>query len=431
MTGGNGIGLHRDAVWPLLLAALFLAVSFAVVDVWAGEEGSDIAVYARYGDEIMQGAVPYRDLRIEYPPGSLGMIVPPAVLAQDASRYGDAFVLLAGFFLIVTLLVTWWSLVSFGDRGIGLLGRLLPVACVLYLLGPIAAQRLDPLPAMLVSVVLLLTVGERLIAGSFVAGVAVATKLYPAVLMPSVLKRSHRLGGPTAVVRTLAWFVLGVALVVFPFALLGGADGLLDVLRYHLQRPLHMETVGASGALFLHVVAGFDVGLSSGYGSMNLGGARGEAIDALQAVALLVALAWVAFRTAQIGGSRSGAVLASAASLTTLLALGKVLSPQYLVWLLPAVPLVRGRLGLIATVWLMITCFMTQVWYERYYVPVVRALDSFGILVLVARNAMLLVLLVLLIYGMEREASGMRARRPKVQAAAGGGRLVAPSGDET
>jgi len=32
---------------------------------------TDTGTYARYGDAIADGAVPYRDFRLEYPPGAL------------------------------------------------------------------------------------------------------------------------------------------------------------------------------------------------------------------------------------------------------------------------------------------------------------------------------------------------------------------------
>ena len=408
---------RRDTFVSLVLAILLLLASFALTDVWgAGEEGSDVALYAGYGEAVMQGSFPYRDLRVEYPPGTLAVIVPPAALSDDPFAYGDIFVLLAGALFAATVAATWLSLVELGHRRAGLLGRLLPVACAPLLLGPVAVQRLDPLPALLVSVALLLAVLDRLAFSSFVTGLATATKLYPAVLLPALLTRSRRIGGARAAARALVWFAVGVVLVVLPFVLFGGSDGLVHVLRYHADRPLQIETAGASAALFLHVVSGFDVGLATGYGSVNLGGARGQVIGAAQTVVFLVTLAWLVVRTTRIATTLTGLLLASAALITSLLALGKVLSPQYLVWLLPVIPLVRGRLGLIATAWLAATCVVTQVWYEHYYVPVTKGLDSVGIVVLVTRNGMLVLLLVLLVVGVEREArrraDDVRSRRP-------------------
>ena len=48
-------------------------------------------------------------------------------------------------------------------------------------------------------------------------------------------------------------------------------------------------------------------------------------------------------------------------------ALGKVLSPQFLIWLVPLVPLVRGRRGLAAAAMLGAAMLLTQAWFPDRY----------------------------------------------------------------
>jgi hypothetical protein len=50
-----------------------------------------------------------------------------------------------------------------------------------------------------------------------------------------------------------------------------------------------------------------------------------------------------------------------------MVALGKVFSPQYLIWLVPLVPLVRGRRGIVASVLLFGALGLTQTWFPAGY----------------------------------------------------------------
>ena len=51
----------------------------------------DIPVYRAYGNAIEDGAVPYRDIRPEYPPGALPAFVLPALVSDDEEGFRDAF----------------------------------------------------------------------------------------------------------------------------------------------------------------------------------------------------------------------------------------------------------------------------------------------------------------------------------------------------
>ena len=67
-----------------LAAALFL-VSWGLLHTGWYDDGEivDIPVYALYGNAIESGAVPYRDIRPEYPPGALPAFALPALLSDD------------------------------------------------------------------------------------------------------------------------------------------------------------------------------------------------------------------------------------------------------------------------------------------------------------------------------------------------------------
>jgi hypothetical protein len=91
--------------------------------------------------------------------------------------------------------------------------------------------------------------------------------------------------------------------------------------------------------------------------------------------------------------------------------LGRVLSPQYLIWLLPLVPLVEGRTGRRATFLLVVGLLLTNVWYPAHYLDVILHLDSGSIVLLVARNVVLTALLVTLLAAVGAPRGRLRAMR--------------------
>jgi hypothetical protein len=74
-----------------------------------------------------------------------------------------------------------------------------------------------------------------------------------------------------------------------------------------------------------------------------------------------------------------------------------VLSPQFLIWLVPVVPLVRGRRGLVATGLLLVAVVLTQLWFPFRYWDYVNNFDVTASWLVLSRNVILLALAVLLV----------------------------------
>jgi hypothetical protein len=82
--------------------------------------------------------------------------------------------------------------------------------------------------------------------------------------------------------------------------------------------------------------------------------------------------------------------------LTAFVALGKVLSPQFLIWLVPLVPLVRGRRGLVASGLLALAMALTQLWFPYRYWDLALRFDEVASWLVLVRDLVLLALLALL-----------------------------------
>src|SRR5581483_594735 len=81
---------------------------------------------------------------------------------------------------------------------------------------------------------------------------------------------------------------------------------------------------------------------------------------------------------------------AAAASVATFVAFGKVFSPQYVIWLIPFVPLVRSRL---ASLLLVVVLVATQLYFPAHYSGLLD-LRPWVTWLLLARNLVVVVLAV-------------------------------------
>jgi hypothetical protein len=145
--------------------------------------------------------------------------------------------------------------------------------------------------------------------------------------------------------------------------------------------------------LALHHLFGLAVHWKSSHGSQNLVGTGPDAIGALETVLQVCALLAVWWLFARGPGGREELVRASAAAVVAFVALGKVLSPQFLIWLVPLVPLVRGRRGLQASALLGLALVLTQIWFPFRYWDLVFSFDQVSSWLVLARDLVLLALL--------------------------------------
>ena len=348
-------------------AALFL-FCFALVHVWFWAHGqiSDIPEYKQYGDEIVHGGlVPYRDFAVDYPPGAL----PAFVVPELAGAYTTAFEL----FIAACGLVV-----------IGVVERIQPraawfVAISPLLVGSTIYTRFDLWPALLATAALAALVANRDKLGWGILGVAIAAKAWPLVLVPLAFvwswRRGHRLA-PLVGAATLCAIVL-------PFVALS-PHGVWASVDNQASRPPQIESLGAS-----FVTTFGHPSVVDSHGSQNIAG-HDWLGTASVIVAILVLLAlWFAYAR---GAQTSARLLRYAAAATcAFVAFDKVLSPQFLIWLVPLVPLVRGRRGLVAATLLAAALVLTQVWFPwRYW----DYADNFHLAgVVLARDLVLVALL--------------------------------------
>jgi hypothetical protein len=355
----------------------------------------DTVEYHRYGSAIVDGKVPYRDFGVEYPPGALPAFAAPAVGKPSFSLYNREFqvlMALCGAGALAAMAVVLRSLNASVQRTVAALGFF---ALAPLVLGSVILYRYDLWPAALTvaGIAGILAARQRL--GFAALGLGIAAKAFPAVVLPPALVYVWRTRGRREALVSLGVAAVVVAVVVVPFLALA-PHGVWESIVHQASRPLQIESLGSAVLLAAHDLGGLALTLDSSHGSQNLGGslpdAVGAASSALLAAALLVT--WLAAVRGPVTAERL--VQYAAASVVAFAAFGKVLSPQFLIWLIPLVPLVRGRRGLVASGLLALALLLTQVWFPIRYWDLVH-FEAFPSWVLLARDLVLVALLAVLI----------------------------------
>jgi uncharacterized membrane protein len=214
------------------------------------------------------------------------------------------------------------------------------VALAPLALGPTVLNRYDLWPAALLAGGLAALVAGRTTIGLGVLGAAVIAKGYALAAAPPALLYAWGRGGRYELKRGATALFATILVVAAPF-LVTGPGGLRHALRSQTGRGLHIESLGGSilaaadrlGLYSADVVSGFAFEL------------HGSLPDAVATMATLVQFAavvtvWILYRRGPATGQRL--VVAAAAAVVGFAAFGKVLSPQFLIWLVPLVPLGEG-----------------------------------------------------------------------------------------
>ncbi len=405
----SGLALRVTALaTPLLLGAL----SVPSGGLFRGAKFRDLHLYHEYGNALLDGRLPYRDVFVEYPPGAIPLFVAPS-LAPDGA-YDALFKVLM---TLCSIAAIYCVALVLARRGAGVLhvgAAALFLALVPIALGPVSLNTYDAWPAVLTVGALVALVYRRGAIAGGLLGAAFAAKLYPIVLLPLALLHLGR----GAAARVLAAFAGVAAVLVVPWLALS-PHGVWESLDAQLGRGLHAESLAASvllagdrlGVYDAHVVRRLHPAATRDLAG-DLPHALGYATSALAALAVVAV--WAAYwRRRELG-------VAFAAAVAGFLAFAKVLSPQYLVWLIPLAPFGGAE----AAVLLVTALALAQSWYFDY--PQLWAVGS-QVWTLLARNLVLVALYALLLWKTSTPSRsktsfqpGFRRRRTSAAAAGSG-----------
>ncbi|HEX6388738.1 MAG TPA: glycosyltransferase family 87 protein [Solirubrobacteraceae bacterium] len=353
-------------------------------------EINDLYVYSVFNDLLGDDKVPYRDFGFEYPPLALVPIALPDLLGGSYETW-----------FAIAMLVCALACQELLRALAGPLAAWAWVAMPLAL-GAQVRTHFDLAAIALVLGALLAYARERPRAAFVLLGVGTLVKLFPLVLAPVAASWLWGRGRGTAA-RDGLLLCAGVVVAGFlPFVVLGGVD---DMFRFHLERPVQIESLAASALFALggSYVTGAPV-RPDAFKSNGLDGGHADLVLALSTVALVAVLV-LAIVVAARATSERHLIRCALLALLAFVTFGKVLSPQYMIWLAPFAVLAltagdRAVAGLLVA-----AIVLTQVWFPSRYFDLVG--EDGNIVALVAvRNLLLLAALVAV------ASRATRSRRP-------------------
>jgi Glycosyltransferase family 87 len=367
-----------------LICAFHLAVFVPTIGDWSSILVNDFAPQAQ---AIKGGDLPYRDQAIEYPPLSVPVLIAPIYVDDSTQGFIDGFMweMLACDLAIVVVL----ALALPGDSkrvlsalGIYTVGLLILSDVVLDAslidTGPLALTRFDLVPALFVLGAVLARDRRRSATWSGLLSIGVAVKAFPLFLYPALLRGERN---PRRVIVAGA-----IPLLLCAVAVIAMGDEFGSAITYHTQRALQVESLGASAFEVADKLGASGIATGTGHGGFEI-----QASGATAARWISVLIGALAYLLVVAAGWRSQAsnFEVVAALLAVMVVFAPVLSPQFLLWILPisACAYGLGRENLV----LLVAILFTQITLQNY--DGVDALQGSFVWPLAARNVYLLVYL--------------------------------------
>ncbi|WP_326669281.1 glycosyltransferase 87 family protein [Streptomyces canus] len=369
-------GVRRSLTWLLLTwgvtRLLLLLFVFKVYAFPGPDVTSDVSViYQGWYDVLRTGTFPQSDVTWQYPPAAALAILSPALL--PFLEYTQAFFLMAFAADLAALLLLLYAGMRPGRR---LRGAWVWVAGV-PLLGPTVYSRYDVMVTAVAVAAVLAAARHPKVAGALV-GFGALLKVWPALILVGIRRRSVWASAAATVV-----VVAGLFSVAMP--------GAFAFLTFQRERGTEVESLGS---LVFHIARhhGWQGSVLLNYGSVEFLGPWVTMVStaalALTGMAFGLLLVWRLAATRFEAHTAADAALVAVLMFTTT---SRVISPQYMVWLvgLAAACLCfrASRMGVPAVLVLM-ACFVTVLEFPIWFADVVGSTPR-GIVLLVARNGLL------------------------------------------
>lgn len=197
-----------------------------MVEGLAHPQWGDMQSFQHFGSLILSGQIPYRDFTPEYPPLAL-------ILFTIPQWFGFEWYTLVWFGIVALFTVaTAWLIAKTYGNAWAYLAAVLPLGFILF-------DRFDVVAAFLSLAAVLSAQRGKTALGWGLLSLAILTKIYPLIYVPVLLLLTPRRDYPRAFLSLAAPVLVSVAVIWQ----LGGLSGLPQILTYHKDRGIGLESI--------------------------------------------------------------------------------------------------------------------------------------------------------------------------------------------
>lgn len=365
------------AVWALTRALVLLTV-WQVVTLPGPDVTTDVSVIYRGWAEVLEhGAFPQEDVSWQYPPGAALAVLAPRLL--PFWDYATAFFALA----VLADALTLGLLVRAARRPERRRAGAWVWVAGVPLLGPTAYARYDLMVTAVAVAALLAAVRHPRLAGAL-AGCGALLKVWPVLLLTGV-ERGRR--------TLLSWGAAAVTGLLVTLGFAATMPGAFAFLTFQRDRGVEVESLGA---LVFHLArhAGWEGTVLLNYGSVEFLGPQVDLVGTASLGLSGLAFGWLAWwRLRAVAWTPHTLVDAAFAAVLLFTTTSRVISPQYLLWLvgLAAVACAtRGGRQRVPAALVLAATGVTTLEFPIWFAHVVAS-DALGVTLLALRNGLLVV----------------------------------------
>jgi len=381
--------------WFILVICICYGYSF-FVSMSIFKQDADVKIYFDYATKILGGEIPYKDFFVVYPPFSLLVFVLPAFFTKNLSFYNFLFELeMVMVFAILIYVIYLLSQKLKIDYKLSILYILFSAIFLNYYI----IKRYDIFVALLTILSIYLLFERKYWLSSFVFVCGILAKLYPIILSPLYFIYILKKDGLKKSINFSVSSFLFLLIMLLPFFIIAPpTKAQFYSFQYHFTRPLHCESLYGSILLFLEKtnIQIFKTNLKNDIYGWTIYTPLSPVLLLLSALLILTILGFLTLNFWKKKNISEKVFLNfTFVFLLVFIVFNRVLSPQYLLWLLPLFAFVLNFKEL--NIMFLITILTFMVYPVFYYEHLIQK-ETWMVLVLLLRNLLLVFLFFKIIF---------------------------------